>query len=272
MLRISVNSRSNSPRRGSTNRAALALLGSVVLLAGLVLLLIPTTRPPQELTISCAAGLREPMEAIRAAYEKEHCTHLTIQYGGSSTLLANLHHSDDADLFIPADDSYSDLAKTDRLVTGTFPVAKMRPILAVKKGNPLEIRSLDDLFTKKVRISMTDPSAAATGKLVQEALKKTGQWDALKPRVTVFKATVSEVASDLQVGAVDAAIVWDAMLKQLPEFEEAPLSELSGITAHVVAGVVANSKHPQAARDLATFLAAPDKGQRYFLSAGFSPP
>src|SRR5262245_6207689 len=272
MLRKIFHSRSSLPRRGAANRAALALLGSVVLLAALVLLLIPTARPPQELTISCAAGLREPMEAIRAAYEKEHGVHLTIQYGGSSTLLANLRLNHDADIFLPADDSYINLAKTDGLVTETFPIAKMQPILAVKKGNPLGIRSVSDLLTKNVRLSMTDPAAAATGKLVQAALEKTNQWDAFKPRVTVFKATVSEVAADLQIGAVDAAIIWDAMLQQLPEFEEAPLPDLSGITARVVAGLVTNSKNQDVARDIAKFLAAPDKGQRYFLSAGFSPP
>src|SRR5262245_28470836 len=273
MLLKILTSRSNPPRRGTANRAALALLGSVVLLAALVLLLIPTARPPQELTISCAAGLREPMEAIRAAYEKDHGVHLTIQYGGSSTLLANLRLNHDADIFLPADDSYIDLAKTEGLVTETFPIAQMRPILAVKKGNPLGIRSLSDLLTKHVRISMTDPSAAATGKLVQAALEKTSHWDAFKPRVTVFKATVSEVAADLQVGAADAAIIWDAMLKQLPDFEEVPLPELSGVTAHVVAGVTTKKrKHGPSARALAEYLAAPDKGQRHFTDAGFSTP
>src|SRR4029079_18811865 len=106
MLRNISQLRSPSPRRGATNRAALTLIGSVILLFGLVLLLTPTARRTQELTISCAAGLREPMDAIRAAYEKEHGVHLTIHYGGSSTLLANLKLNHDADLFLPADDSY----------------------------------------------------------------------------------------------------------------------------------------------------------------------
>ncbi len=272
MRRKTLHSQSNSPRRGAANRAALALLGSVILLVGLILLLIPSTGPPQDLTIYCAAGLRQPMEAIRAAYEKDHGVHITIHYGGSSTLLANLKINHEADLFLPADDSYIDLAKNEGLITETFPIATMRPILAVKKGNPLGIHSLDDLLAKNIRISMTDPAAAATGKLVKEALKKTGQWDAFKPRVTVFKATVSEVAADLQVGAADAAIIWDAMLHQLPDFEAVPIPELSEVTAHVVAAVVKNSKNQAAAHDLAAFLASPENGQKYFRDAGFSSP
>jgi molybdenum ABC transporter molybdate-binding protein len=209
------------------------------------------------------------MEAIRAAYEKEHGLRLSIQYAGSSTLLSSLQLGNhEADLFIPADESYMD----PELVRQTFRVAQMRPIVAVKKGNPLQIHSLDDLLTKNVRISMADVGAAATGRLVYQTLQRIGKWDSFQKRVTVYKGTVSEVAADLQVGAADAGIIWDAMLKQLPDFEEAPLPDLSGLTAHVVAGVLLKSKHPQAARDLATFLAAPDKGQRYFIDAGFSPP
>jgi len=254
------------------NRAVGALIASVVVLVVLGLALSRHDAPPQELTIYCAAGLREPMEAIRAAYQKEKSAKLTIQYGGSSTLLGNLRASNDADLFLPADDSYIDIAKNEQLITQTFPIAKMRPIVAVKKGNPLGIHSLDDLLNKDVRISMTDPSAAATGKLVQETLEKIGKWETFKSRVTVFKGTVSEVAADLQVGAADAAVIWDAMLKQMPAFEEAPLPELANVAAKVVAGVVANGKHAQSALDIAHFLAAPDKGQRFFIDAGFSPP
>jgi molybdate transport system substrate-binding protein len=269
---ISVPLSAISKRRGAVNRAVLVLVISAAVLLFLSLTLSRSGGPPQELTIFCAAGLRAPVEAIRAAYEKEHGVHLTIQYGGSSTLLSNLRLSRDADLFLPADDSYIEIAKTGGLITETFPLAQMRPILAVKKGNPLEIRSLDDLLTKNVRLSMTDPAAAATGKLVEQALEKTGQWDALKSRVAVFKGTVSEVAADLQVGAADAGIIWDAMLWALPAFEEAPLTELSGITARVIAGVAANSRNQPAARDFAEYLADPDKGRRYFVEAGFQPP
>jgi molybdate transport system substrate-binding protein len=254
------------------NRAVGALIASVVVLVVLSLALSRHQAPSQQLTIYCAAGLREPMEAIRAAYQKENNLELTIQYGGSSTLLGNLRLDNDADLFLPADDSYIDIAKNENLVTEEFPIAKMRPVVAVKKGNPLGIHSLNDLLNKDVRISMTDPAAAATGNLVQEALEQIGKWETFNSRVTVFKGTVSEVAADLQVGAADAAIIWDAMLKQLPAFEEAPLPELADVTANVVVGVVAKGKHAQAARNVAQYLAAPDKGQRFFIDAGFSPP
>jgi len=144
-------------------------------------------------------------------------------------------------------------------------------VVIAKKGSLREVKTLDELLAKNLRISMTDPDAAATGKLVREALQRAGKWDEFKSRVTVLKGTVSEVAADLQVGAADVGIVWDAMLKQLPDFEEVPLAELAGVTGHVVAGIVASSKHLDAARQMADYIAARDKGQRFFQQAGFAP-
>ena len=271
MLPITCSFRSPRSHRGVIDRAAIGLLASAIVLVGLIAWLSHGRGPPASVVVYCAAGLREPVEAIRNAYESERGISVVVQYGGSNTLLANLKVSQDADLFLPADDSYIALAQQDRLLADTFPVARMRPLLAMKKGNPLQVKSLSDLLTKDVRLSMTDPDAAATGKLVQAALQSAGKWELLKSRVTVFKGTVSEVAADLQVGAADAGIVWDTMLKQLRDFEEVPLPELAGTSALVVAGVVADSRQPAAARALAEYIAAADKGQRFLRDAGFAP-
>src|SRR5438094_966685 len=97
-------------RRGSTNRAASFLILSAVVFVVLSLWLThDRSLSKTELTVYCAAGLREPMEAIRAAYEQEHAVHgirLAIRYGGSSTLLANLEAAKGPYVFLPADESY----------------------------------------------------------------------------------------------------------------------------------------------------------------------
>src|SRR5205823_5930492 len=118
----------------------------------------------QPLLVYCAGGLRGPLEAIREDYESEIGQPLQIQYGGSNTLLTNLKITGQGDVFLPADESYIELASRDALIKHPIPVASMRPIVAVLKGNPKNIRSLDDLVTGQVRISMTEPDAAATGK------------------------------------------------------------------------------------------------------------
>src|SRR6185369_17804464 len=67
-------------------------------------------------------------------------------------------------------ESYIEPALANGLIKDTFSIAQMRPILAVKKGNPLQIQSLNDLIGKDVRISMTDPMAASTSFPVAAAI------------------------------------------------------------------------------------------------------
>jgi len=65
---------------GVVYRPTLVLLGSVIVLAGLIVWLSRGASRGEALTVYCAAGLREPMEEIRKAYEAERGTALSIQY------------------------------------------------------------------------------------------------------------------------------------------------------------------------------------------------
>src|SRR5947209_16325728 len=105
---------------GVVYRPALVFLASAVVLTGLIVWLsrggLRSGSRGDALTVYCAAGLREPMEEIRKACQVERGIAVSIQYGGSNTLLANLKLSADADLFLPADDSYIAAALQDRLL------------------------------------------------------------------------------------------------------------------------------------------------------------
>src|SRR5262249_45666491 len=194
-----------------------------------------------------------------------------LQYGGSQTLLANMEVSHLGDLYIPADDYYIQLAREKKLVAEAIPLANMTPVIAVPKGNPKKIASLDDLLAGNLRISQANPDAAAVGKLTRDALQASGQWDALKKRTLVFKLTVNDVANDIKVGAADAGIVWDATVRQMTGLEPIAVPELAGKKAHVAAGVLINSTQPTTALRFARYLAAPDKGQVELEKAGFTP-
>jgi len=90
----------------------------------------------QPIVVYCAAGLKGPVEAAAKAYEAEYQVPVSLQFGGSQTLLANVEVSKLGDLFIPADDSYTELAQQKKLIETSIPLAVMKPVLAVAKGNP----------------------------------------------------------------------------------------------------------------------------------------
>ncbi|MFO0878539.1 MAG: substrate-binding domain-containing protein [Gemmataceae bacterium] len=264
-------------RGGRLHLAWLVFLASIgvagLVVAALVVdtpgILPGSTTAPRPLMVFCAAGLRIPVEAAARRYQEEYGTEIQLQYGGSNTLLASLEVADRADLFIPADDSYTRTARERGLVAEVVPLASMRPVLVVREGNPRQIRSLDDLLSRDLRIGQANPEAAAIGKLVADTLKPTERWAQFQKRVAVTKPTVTDVATDVQLGAIDAAMVWDVTLKAIPGLERVPAPVFDQVQASLSVCVAARTAQPTAALRFARFLAARDQGLRDFETAGF---
>ena len=252
------------------------LLASVVLLGVFILMLLPKQerRPGgkvEPLTIYCAAGIRVPVETIARAYEQAYAVPVRVQLGASQSLLASLEVAKQGDLYLPADDSYLRLARQKGLIAETIPLARMTAVLAVRRGNPKNIRSLEDLLGKDIKLAQANPDAAAIGKLTRAALQQTGQWEAVQKRTLVFKPTVSDVAGDIKLGAVDAGFVWDAVVGQMPELEAVRLPALERAIAHISVAILRGSRQPTAALRFARYLGAAEQGLKEFARQHFEP-
>jgi molybdate transport system substrate-binding protein len=299
--------RASSRRSGRTNPLWVLLLGAVggVIVLSAVLLRIAEPVAPEKrpLRLYCAAGMRVPVDQIVEQYEAEYGVPVEIQYGGSNTLLSQLevNRSSDADLFLAADDFYTQLAVERGLAREVLPVAYTVPVVVIAKGNPKGIHALADLLRKDVKVSLADPDQAAIGKAVRDRLSGkeepgvrsqesgggrpsndvTGPtavlWSQLQAHVTrngVFKPTVNDVANDVKLGAVDAGIVWDSTVA-LPAYKAAlePLEfpELSGKPDLLSLAVLKSSSQRQGALRFARYLTARDKGLKVFAATGMRP-
>jgi molybdenum ABC transporter molybdate-binding protein len=225
----------------------------------------------QTLMMYCAAGLKLPVEAIRREYESEYGVSVLINYEGSGTLLSKLKIAPHGDLFLAADESYIALAQEQGLVEEEIPLATMQPVIAVSQGNPRQITGVKDLQTADVRFGLANPEAAAIGKITRQVLLQTGQWDKLYPKAKVLKPTVSDLANDLKLKTIDAAIIWDAVANQYPELEVVRVPEFKGQEKNVTVGVLNASGHPTAALHFARFLSARDRGLQTFKQFGYDP-
>lgn len=226
-----------------------------------------------ELLMYCAAGMRYPLEQIAEKYEAECGVRVNLQYGGSNTLLNQLEVNKTGDLFLAGDASYVRLAEEKGLTVEAFTLAVMKPVIAVKAGNPKNIKSVADLAREDVKVALGDPDAAAIGKTTRELLSASGHWATLEPRVTqsgVFKPTVNEVANAVKLGSVDAGILWDSTVVQYNELTAVEVSELDAGTANIEVGVVSFSKNPRAAIHFARYLSARDRGLETFRATGFA--
>ncbi len=264
-------------RRGGSSWPVLAMVTSLAILGLLVVTL--TRRPaattqagaPEPLVIYCAASNKSVFEEIRRDYEKDYGATLYVQYGPSQTLLASLEVSGTGDLYMPADDSYLAIARERGLLAEQVPLAQMQAVAATLQGNPKHIATLDDLLEAEVRVAQASPEGAAIGKMTRELLTAAGRWEALHAHTSVYKTTVNEVANDVKVGAVDAGIVFDAVLHDYPTLQAVAIPELAAAKAKIAIAVLRSSRQPQQALHFARYMAARDKGLKRYQEFGFQP-
>jgi len=225
-----------------------------------------------ELMVHCAAGLQNPLRAIAAQYEAASDLHPRIRFNfsGSGALESQIKLVG-GDLFIPADASYIERCQAAGVVLDAIPIAGLRAVIVVQKGNPLRLESIDDLKQASLRLSMAEPSAAM-GKVVRETLQASGDWAELKPQVIVTKPTVNSVIEDVATRAVDATIAWDAVAlayDQEVDLIRVPLFDVNPRDAMV--GRLKDARMP-AAREFMQYLVSEEKGQAIFRAHGFAAP
>ncbi len=224
----------------------------------------------EPLVLFCAASNRAVIETIRKQYETEFKRSVQIQYGPSQTLLSSMEVSGTGDLFLPADDSFIDIGIQKGLLSEVLPLASMRGVVAVRKGNPKSVHSFSDLLRSDVRLVQSSPDSSAIGKRTRVSLQEMDLWDRLNTATTAFRTTVTDVANDLVVGAADAGIVYDAVLTSYSGLESIELPEFNGIVSQVSIAIISGSKRPQAALHFARYAAARDRGLTHYANQGFS--
>jgi len=248
-------------------------VGSLLVLAGLVAALAvreaPRAADERPLLVYVAASLRPAMTLVAQDYEAATGTRVELRFGASEDLLTRVEFpsaADPADVFLPADDSYLRIAGAKGLIADTVPLSSMRAVLLLPPTNKQRIAMTGwaDLIRPGSRVSLAN-EGAAIGKVVRTRLTALGKWGELEPNV-IGAGTVTESANATPVGAVDAAIVWDAVARNYPMQPTLELPELADIRGDVKIARLKQSRHPDAA-DFVKYVANP--GFARFRELGF---
>ncbi len=261
-------------RTGASSLTSLVVISLLVLLVLSIFLfgLGRKTAGVADLSIYCAAGMRFPVEKIVQQYKDEFGVMVSVQYGGSNTLLSQLEVAKTGDLFLAADASYIRMAQEKGLAAESISLATMRPVIVVAKTTDTNISSIQDLLQPGLRVACGNPEAAAIGKKTKEQLEQVGLWQALDKQINasgVYKTTVNDVANDVKLGSVDAGIVWDTTAAQYSDLRAIHVPELEPGVVSVEICVLNSTRHPTAALHFARYMAACDRGLLVFSEYNF---
>ncbi len=260
------------------NGLKMFLVSGAVVAALVVSLMWDGSAPESADTIFvyCAANMRKAVEAAAEDYEKEFGIQIELDIDGSGTLLGKIGEEKASekkvkrgDLYLAADQSYIAEARKRGLVVEEFPLARMRPVIAVRRGNPKSIRGIQDLLRDEVEVAICNPEQAAVGRTARKALQEAKIWDKVAERVEVMKPKVTDLANDVTLGSVDAAVVWDSTVAMYEKLEAIRVPEFDARVMNVTIAVTSYTASPPSALRFARFLSSSDRGLPHFKSFGF---
>ena len=168
---------------------------------------------PKELLLYCGAGIRPPVAQMAEQFESEHGVKIVTDYAGSEVLLSKIKLTRKGDLYMPGDKHYVEQAAQEGMIFSEKSVCYFVPTILVRKGNPKNIRRLQDLLKPGIKLGLGDAKACAIGRKTKQIFAKNNiAWEDVEESLTFQSLTVNELGMQIQAGSLDAVIVWDAIV------------------------------------------------------------
>jgi len=155
----------------------------------------PEDSTAKELLLYCGAGIRPPVQEIAEAFESEHGVKVVTDYAGSEVLLSKIKLARRGDLYMPGDKHYVEQAAVEGMILSQQSVCYFVPTILVRKGNPKNIRGLQDLLKNGLKLGLGDAKACAIGRKTKQIFAKNNiAWEDVEKNVAFQSLTVNELA------------------------------------------------------------------------------
>jgi molybdate transport system substrate-binding protein len=191
---------------------ALALARPIAVSHAAPALLAAQSRPKPcgIVTVAAASDLTDVMNEIARSFEKETGCTVRLSTGSSGNFLSQIENGAPFDVFFSADIDYPKKLESEGLAApaSTYLYAIGKIVLWTRNDSHLDIsKGLAALRDPAVqKISIANPQHAPYGRAAEEALRKSGIYDAVKDRL-VLGENISQAAQFVESGNADAGIL-----------------------------------------------------------------
>lgn len=221
----------------------------------------------QTLFVYSGAGLKAPMLEIAEVFEAETGVEVTYTFAGSGALISQLELARTGDAVILGGTPDYETARKKGLVGEPQYVAYHVPVIAVVKGNPKQIESLEDFTQSGLKVILGDPASCAIGKTSDQLLEAYGILDEVEENVVSRAATINELVVAMNLGTADATIItMDQVNSETMDVIYLPVSDNAVLVIPI--GVTTVTTQPELAARFADFVAS-DEGKSIFEAHGF---
>lgn len=227
-----------------------------------------------ELSIEVFAGSASKPATEEAArrFERQTAARVVLHFGGSGSLLSQMALARRGDVYLPGSSDFMERAKREGLVDPATEVrvAYLIPAIGVARGNPKDIRRIEDLGRPGLRVGMARPETVCLGLYGVEVLDGAGLSDSVRPNVVNYAESCERTAQMLALGLVDAVLGWGVFERWDPEHIETVALAPQRVPriGYIPAALSVFSRQPALARAFLLFLSGPE-GRAVFDRHGY---
>ncbi|MDD4869883.1 MAG: substrate-binding domain-containing protein [Kiritimatiellae bacterium] len=185
----------------------------LVLASAVALWFRPHGKAPGEVLILCGGSMRAAMDQVIERYKKVSTDKVLISYGDSSEFTVQLQKTRKGDVLV-CHDPFMPWASELGLIDQSANVARLDIVIVVPKDNPKGIREFKDLGRTGLRLGLSDPTYSTAGQVEKEILEKVDYGPSIKKNILLETRGHQALCTDVQIGSLDAAIVWNAVAHQ----------------------------------------------------------
>ncbi len=220
--------------------------------------------------VFAASSLTDVLAQVGSAFEEDGMQ-VNFNFAGSSALREQILDGADADVFISANRPVmTELIEADNLAREPVAIAENTMEIAVPTDNDADVRGLADLSDTSLAIGLC-AKGVPCGELASQVLDAAG----VQPSVDTYEPNVRALLSKVELGELDAALVYRTDVLASEETVGVGLDPGSGGRSSYLAVILADtgeaSERSEAAEAFLNFLTS-ERAQRLFLNAGFGTP
>lgn len=171
---------------------------------------------PGGIVVAAAANLTDAFEELGRRFEARTGVGVTFSFGSTSDLARQAEQGAPFDVFASADTEHAEALARRGLLSEGSPVvyARGRLVLWLPAGAPAGVGRLEDLAGPGVKsVALARPDAAPYGRAAVEALKASGLWERVGPKV-VYGQNVAQARQFAATGNVDAAFLPRSLVRR----------------------------------------------------------
>ena len=162
-----------------------------------------------ELTISVAVSLLNPINEIVEEYENENNININVNFGGSGTLKTQIENGADVCAYFSANEKFMNELVEENIVKEDeikVPISNSLVLIKSDKCN-YNIKGLEDILKYDVTMAIGQVDTVPAGQYAKESLEKLNIFNKVKDKL-VYGKDVSAVKNYVETNEVDLGIVY----------------------------------------------------------------